>query len=524
MLLVCSQLLPDSIKSVAKGDSFLAAVASVHPDLNSLNLSGCGSVTDAGLAKMMLVCSQLLPDSIKSFAKGDSFLAAVASVHPDLNSLNLCGCGSVTDSGLANITNCSKLSRINLRGCNHVTEAGLARIVPGCPDLLPQNVQYSAKGDLFLEVVGSVHADLTSLNLRHGDYSNVTEVGLARIVRSCPNLLPDNIASVGKGDLFLAAVASVHPHLTSLNLCHPDYKNVTDAGLGALVMGCRGLLPDSIKSSAKGQRFLAAVALVHPNVTSLDLSGCIVSDTGLATIATCCANLTLVCLLDGIHNTVTDAGLEKIVVGCPNLLPDNIRSVAKGDLFLAAVAVVHPGLTSINLQHCKHVTDAGLNKIVLGCPTLLPDNIRSVAKGDLFLAAIASVHPDLTSLNLQHCKRVTDAGLKTIVLGCPTLLPDNIDSVAKGDLFLEAVALMHPDLTSLNLRGCKHVTNLGLENIAAGCLKLISLNLRGCSHVTDMAIVHVREGCQDLTSLHLYCCKKVTRKAKALFSPGIIRD
>jgi hypothetical protein len=44
-------------------------------------------------------------------------------------------------------------------------------------------------------------------------------------------------------------------------------------------------------------------------------------------------------------NNVTDAGLEKIAAGCPSL-------------------------ASLDLTDCSNVTDAGLAKIAAGCPSL----------------------------------------------------------------------------------------------------------------------------------------------------------
>jgi F-box/leucine-rich repeat protein 2/20 len=50
-------------------------------------------------------------------------------------------------------------------------------------------------------------------------------------------------------------------------------------------------------------------------------------------------------------------------------------------------------LASLNLSECFIVTDAGLEKIVAGCPSL-------------------------TSLNINGCEQVTDAGLEKIAAGC----------------------------------------------------------------------------------------------------------
>ena len=55
--------------------------------------------------------------------------------------------------------------------------------------------------------------------------------------------------------------------------------------------------------------------------------------------------------------SVTDAGLEKIAVGCPNL-------------------------RHLNLRFCGNVTDAGLESIAAGCPDLQDIN-RNLHSPDL---------------------------------------------------------------------------------------------------------------------------------------------
>jgi F-box/leucine-rich repeat protein 2/20 len=77
---------------------------------------------------------------------------------------------------------------------------------------------------------------------------------------------------------------------------------------------------------------------------------------------------------------------------------------------------------------------------------------------------------NLTSLNVQGCRNVTDAWLEKVAAGCP-------------------------NLTSLNLQGCRNVTDAGLEKVAAGYLNLTSLNVQGCSDIRDAGLEKVAAGC-----------------------------
>ena len=70
--------------------------------LTSIKLSGCGRITNAGLASLVGGC------------------AGLASV-------DLSGCDKITDAGLASLGGgCAGLTWINLSFCGIITDAGLA--------------------------------------------------------------------------------------------------------------------------------------------------------------------------------------------------------------------------------------------------------------------------------------------------------------------------------------------------------------------------------------------------------------
>ena len=221
-----------------------------------------------------------------------------------------------------------------------------------------------------------------------------------------------------------------------------------------------------------------------------------------------CACLVVLCCLDScVHfaqhpdlvqidlhecEAVTAKGLLRLVKGCPKLLPDQVVSTIKNDTFCAVVSKLHPELVSINLAGCKAVTnsgvasiasrctqltsldltdcdavtDKGLATLATACSQLLPDKVLSKAKGNLFCNAVAKQHPDLESINLQGCKAVSDKGLEALAFSCRQLLPNKVFSKAKGNLFCIAVAKQHPELAEIDLTRCKAVTDKGLAALA----------------------------------------------------------
>ena len=149
-----------------------------------------------------------------------------------------------------------------------------------------------------------------------------------------------------------------------------------------------------------------------------------------------------------LHKDTNDLALAELAV----FPPDNVMSLQKGDKYLEGVVSLHPELTRIDLMNCPFFTEAGLVQLVRGCPKLLPDEILTFFnKGDKFLEAVAALHPELTHIDLEACMEVTDSGLEKLLRGCPKLLPDKILTDKKGDKFLEAVAALHPELTHIDL-------------------------------------------------------------------------
>jgi hypothetical protein len=99
----CLQLHPNKVYSNKKGPKFLAAVANKHSDITEIDLIWCDAVTDESLANLIDKCYNLHPDQILSKKKGNDFLNAVAKSHADITQIEVAGCDSVTDVGLAEL-------------------------------------------------------------------------------------------------------------------------------------------------------------------------------------------------------------------------------------------------------------------------------------------------------------------------------------------------------------------------------------------------------------------------------------
>ena len=123
---------------------------------------------------------------------------------------------------------------------------------------------------------------------------------------------------------------------------------------------------------------------------------------------------------------------------------------------------------------------------------------------DAAVAAVASGCPQLSSLNLNSCRKITDEAVVALASGCKLLSSLSLNSCRKiTDGSVEAVASGCPWLKDLGLHGCNKITDAAVAAVASGCPLLSSLDLGNCGKITDAAVVAVASGCKQLTSLNL---------------------
>ena len=193
--------------SPATGGNSLGEVGRRCPNLQSLNLSSCSSITDAGLSEVASGCS-------------------------NLQSLDIWNCSSITDAGLSEVAKgCSNLQSLNVSNCGSITDAGLSEVAKGCSNLLSLDISNcSSITDAGLSEVAAC-SKLQSLDLR--GCTNITDTGLSEVAKGCPNLLSldlygcTNITGAG-----LSEVARLCLNLRSLD-CR-DCKAITAASKAAL--------------------------------------------------------------------------------------------------------------------------------------------------------------------------------------------------------------------------------------------------------------------------------------------------
>ena len=365
------------------------------PTLGNINLKDCSWITDEDLDSWCVEGSQAKFITISGCPEiTDKGVKHLANSCREITSIDLSGNKKITDVALEELGNhCNGLLKIDLFECSGVTDAGLATLVWKCPRLYPSNVRFHKPLGACLNTVrgSTLYPDLITAELT--DIDGVTDAGLVHVA----HLDPNSVISSAKGDKYLAALAEKNKGVKELDLS--SCADVTDSGLALLIETCPDLNPDKIISNAKGDMFLVAVSKHRQDIQEIDLTGC---------------------------EGVTTVGLVALLTSCSGLHPDKIISTKKDDEFLAAVADCRADITKLDLTGCEDVTDDGLTVLMSKCLKLHPDAVISKAKGGEFLRAVADHHPDVTHVDCSKFDGVTDATLSTLVQKCPLIHPDDV--------------------------------------------------------------------------------------------------
>ena len=184
------------------------------------------------------------------------------------------------------------------------------------------------------------------------------------------------------------------------------------------------------------------------------------------------------------------------------------------DRELQITAMNSPELQSLGLEGCHKITDAGVRAL-----TALDDTDIPLLR-------------NLQSLNLKSCRQITDAGiqhvsklinLQSLNLGsCNQITDTGIGALARltklqnldfwscrqiTDAGIQALTQL-TNLQSLNLWGCRQITDAGIQHVSQ-LINLQSLNLGYCSQITDTGVLALA-ALPNLQNLDLTRCDKIT--------------
>lgn len=213
--------------------------------------------------------------------------------------------------------------------------------------------------------------------------------------------------------------------------------------------------------------------------------------------------------------------------------------VAISDTGLVAIGNSLPSLESLDVSHCRRLTDKGFKAVVSGCRNLKRLHLPGCRLVTDSLLRTLSNCSKLEELGLASCPKITDSGLchlsegprhikaidlskctnvsdlgigKIISSSGESLLSINLlDCFKVTDVTVFAVAKSCPNLEVLVIGGCCDITDESLNAIVYSCGKnLRSLRLDRCEKLTDLSLKSVISNCENLEVLDIGSCDKVT--------------
>uniref|UniRef100_J3LAN2 F-box/LRR-repeat protein 15-like leucin rich repeat domain-containing protein n=1 Tax=Oryza brachyantha TaxID=4533 RepID=J3LAN2_ORYBR len=216
-------------------------------------------------------------------------LASIAKFCPSLRQLSLRKCGHMTDAGLKAFTDSARLlESLQLEECNGVTLVGILAFLVNCGHKFRSLSLVKCMG---IKDISSMPAQLPlckSLQfLTIKDCPGFTDASLAVVGMVCPYLEQVDLSGLrevtDRG--LLPLINSSEGGLVKVDLS--GCKNITDAAVSALVKGHgKSLKQVSLEGCGKiTDASLLAISENCSELAELDLSKCMVSDNGVAMLA-----------------------------------------------------------------------------------------------------------------------------------------------------------------------------------------------------------------------------------------------
>ncbi|KAJ7958774.1 EIN3-binding F-box protein 1 [Quillaja saponaria] len=449
-------------------------------------------------------------------------LRAIAHGCPSLKVLSLWNISTIGDEGLSEIaTGCRLLEKLDLSKCPLISDKGLLAVASNCPNLTELSIKScSGIGNEGLQAIGKCCPNLTSISIK--DCSLVSDQGISSLVSSIPYVLRKvKLQTLNITDVSLAVIGHYGLEVTELVLT--GLPNVSERGFWIMGNG-HGLqkLKSFTIASCQGITDLGldAIGKGCPNLKHFCLRKCaILSDNGLVSFANAAVSLESLQLEECHRITqfgffglllncrtqlksltiVSCFGIEDFSVEMPSgYLCESLQSLSVcycpgfGDANLSALGELCPQLRHVEFCGLEGITDDGFLPLFESSDAgLLCVNVRGcINLTDKFVLSLANQHGwTLEMLNLDGCKKISDASLVAIAENCPLLSDLNVSKCAINDAGVEAIACADQfSLQILSLSGCSSVSDKCLPALGKLGQTLLGLNLQHCNAISSSTV------------------------------------
>ncbi len=170
--------------------------------------------------------------------------------------------------------------------------------------------------------------------------------------------------------------------------------------------------------------------------------------------------------------------------------------------------------TSLNIDHCTKISDEGLIAIASQCSHLSSFSAKNLlCITDRGLQQLSSFACSLRSVNLAHCLNVGDEGVVEVIRKNPHLEEFVLSGHTElTDKTLQAIGEYSRQLQHFIVPDCRGFSDegMGMLSQVAKTLRLLHLN---CSNLSDQGIEQLLIACEQLQVLHVQRGDHLTDRA-----------
>jgi hypothetical protein len=270
----------------------------VQPNIDYLNLTSCGLITDVALWTIARHCPGIKHLILSGCDKITNVGLRSLSIRcSELETLDFTNCKLLDDIGLSTIAcGCWKLEKLLLVNCSGITDTGIGKVVKACARLKILDMHGCTRvgefGDHALKEIGAFCSQLHYLDLtgcRH-----VHNEGLTALARGCQ--LVETVHLSGCDGVTGAGISQLCKHMTNLkHLSMTGCKSLTDLDVAAFK---NSLFKDKLKTlnlsgctNLTNQGVRAVCDVFGEVLFNLDISGCSINDRMMDIICDTCPKL-----------------------------------------------------------------------------------------------------------------------------------------------------------------------------------------------------------------------------------------
>lgn len=371
-------------------------------NLERLYLAGCQQLNTSGVKTFLQTQQNLVElDLADTLCVNDDCLACIVNSLPQLKSLNVAGCGGITNSGASFLGKLKYLENLNISRCDGITTDGLAQGIATSPNAVLKRLYMS--------------------NLI------VCEEGIKCIARNCTELRILNVGHCVNGvtDTSVQYIVEHLPWLRELSL--EDCFRLTDAALTGIDMS-------KLEMKASASTTAGALENFHPTVPSsmaereamrssspqfMKISLRSKAEDDIVQDANRKRTLFAAYELNLVDEATVDGFSIQQLKGLRSL---NLKGCNKITDVSLKYGLKYIELQRLYLSYCQQISSIGMEALVQNCPSIEELDLSDCYNiNDKTIQLVTTKLSRLRTLHLSGCSQLTEHSLDAILVNCKCL-------------------------------------------------------------------------------------------------------